>query len=389
MEDILIIGAGPVGSYIARQLAQQGHQVTVLERRNQLGQPVCCAGIISHDCARLLGADNLPVVKNLKSARVYSPSGQLVKMGRNEIQALTVNRGELDLVMAEQAQAAGARYLLGHKVIAIENRPQSINVSTNGTWHQSFSARLVIVASGFNLSLLKKLSLEASHDFAIGVQAVAETAQLEELAVFVGPRYSPGFFGWLQPLDEQKALLGLLSRKRSAAHFSNLAGLLQQKGLISRVYKPLYRGVNLKPLPKTYGNRFVVVGDAAGQVKPLTAGGLYYGLRAARHAIDTVNAAFLSKDFSARLLAGYQRQWQAELMGDIRLSRLGRKIFEKFNNQQIEGIFNSIIKGGLAEKFAMDQSLTFDSHGRVVLKTLKEPAFYRALSGLLFSGFKI
>ena len=70
-----------------------------------------------------------------------------------------------------------------------------------------------------------------------------------------------------------------------------MASLLSQEKIKSDKAELNYGGIPLKPLPRTYGQRLVVVGDAAGQVKPTTGGGIYYGLLCADIAAGTLHRA--------------------------------------------------------------------------------------------------
>ncbi len=387
MQDVLIIGAGPIGSYTAKHLAKQGFKVTVIEKRKRLGNPVCCAGIISPACANLMDIGETPVViRRFNSANVYSPSRRVINISRSETQAVTVNRGLLDEIMAIKAEEAGAIVLYGQEVVNISIDNDSVKVQTDPGHGLTLEGKMVIVAAGFNPVLNSCLGIGRPGDFAIGAQAIVETAGTNgDLEIYLGKAFAPGFFGWFQPLNDTRALAGLLSRKNTAFHFERFFEYLRTNKFARLDGKPRFRGVSLKPLTCTCRDRLMVIGDAAGQVKPLTGGGLYYGLRAAIQAIDVVSQAFSSGDFSARSLNKYQHLWQRELLRDIKHGRFARKLFESFNDRYIDSAFRAIEKEKLAEKLAGDLTIGFDDHGRVVSKAFKKPSFYRALLRMVFS----
>ena len=97
------------------------------------------------------------------------------------------------------------------------------------------------------------------------------------------------------PTASGRARVGLLSRRNPGLYLSKLlASLLAQGKLASSEAEPSYGGIPLKPLPRIYGERLLVARDAAGQVKPTTGGGIYFGLLCADMAADTLHQALQS-----------------------------------------------------------------------------------------------
>ncbi|MBN1369279.1 MAG: NAD(P)/FAD-dependent oxidoreductase [Dehalococcoidaceae bacterium] len=378
MQDILIIGAGPAGSYTARHLANLGFKVTVIDKQPGLGNPVCCAGIISPECIDMAGIGQSPVIRRLNSARVFSPMGQTLNLYRNGTQAVTVDRAQMDRLMTEKAIEAGAEYIPGKKVTGIEFDNDRVKLMAGSKSRLKIEGRMLVMAAGFNPALTAAAGLGKVADFAVGAQVRVETEEATELKVFLSSRFAPGFFAWLEPLQNGEALAGLLARKNAFAYLEAFIEHLKKSKGTRLAGKPEYRGVSLAPLRKTYARRVLVTGDCAGQIKPLTGGGVYYGLKAAEAAVKTINTAFQNGDFSASALAGYQRLWQNMFMKDIRFSRFGRRIIESFSDRRMEKAFTAVMRAGLVEKLAGDENLRFDHHGKVVMRALAEPAFYRA-----------
>ena len=92
---------------------------------------------------------------------------------------------------------------------------------------------------------------------------------------------------------------------------------------------------------------------------------------------------FAHGDFSREALSGYQKAWKAEIGQDIRLGRMARRVYEKIDARRLESAFTCAIKTRLFDRLADDSELKFDDHGKVMLKILKTPAFYRVLASLL------
>ena len=146
---MVIIGGGPVGSYVACRLAGMGHKVTVLERKQRVGEQVCCTGIIGQECVSSFGIKDV-ILRQVNSARLFSPSGNLLRLWREETQASVLDRAAFDIAMADRAQAKGAKYLLDSPVREIEIEDDRVRIEAS---HQgeglNFEARAVVIATGF------------------------------------------------------------------------------------------------------------------------------------------------------------------------------------------------------------------------------------------------
>jgi flavin-dependent dehydrogenase len=143
--------------------------------------------------------------------------------------------------------------------------------------------------------------------------------------------------------------------------------------------------IPLSPIRRTYADRLVAVGDAAGQVKPTSGGGIYYGMLCAEAAAEVLAEALRRDDLSARFLSRYERAWRGRIGAEIRAGRLFRRIFERMTGEEIDAVFRVLASDGVLEEVAAEAR--FDWHRGVILAMLRHPR----LSGLLlrkalFSG---
>ena len=87
MYDVLVIGGGPVGSYVAYKLAEMGYGVVVVEQKKRLGEQVCCTGIIGQECVSSFAVDDNVILRRVNSAKLFSPSGKWLRLRREQTQA--------------------------------------------------------------------------------------------------------------------------------------------------------------------------------------------------------------------------------------------------------------------------------------------------------------
>jgi len=169
------------------------------------------------------------------------------------------------------------------------------------------------------------------------------------------------------PRTPSRALVGLLSRRGTGLYFRRFLAWLREQGkIVSEGVSPRYRGVSLRPLAKTHGDRLVVVGDAAGQVKPTTGGGIYYGLLCADIAADYLARALRSDKLSARDMAGYEREWRRRLGRELRFGGYARRLYERLDDGQLDRLFDITEHSGLDKTLWNRPDLSFDWHGEMV-----------------------
>jgi digeranylgeranylglycerophospholipid reductase len=372
MHDIIIIGAGPAGSLAAYRLAARGHKVLVLEKKPRPGMKTVCTGIIGQECADVFNIDERAILRKVNTASLFSPSGKRLHLRRAEPQACIIDRTAFDTAMAEQAQQAGAEYHFNRRVqnVIVENDHTTVTVEYRGK-AQVIPSRVVVIASGFNPGLIRRLGLGEFRDFTIGVQTEVKSPDTDEVEVYFGDM-APGFFAWLVPTIPPMARVGLLSRRNAGLYLKKWLAELAARGKIAPDEVGIkYGGIPLRPLSRTCGERLVVIGDAAGQVKPTSGGGIYYGLLSTEIAAEILHKALQDDDLSAKRLARYERGWRKKLGREIRTGYWFRRLFERMNHRQIDRIFAIVKAVGIDEALLKAEDLAFDWHGRTIMRLLK------------------
>jgi digeranylgeranylglycerophospholipid reductase len=368
--DVIIIGGGPCGSYIARSLSQQGYRVVVVEKNGRVGDDICCTGILGQECLNTFGFDNGLVLRQFSSAQLFSPSGKCLRLYREAPVAAIVDRPCLDVSLAKQAEAAGTDYLFGAMATDITPDPDAVKVRVNGQ-HQGkvLKAETAIIATGFGSPLPARLGLGEIKQFGLGAQAEVAINGVNEVEVYLDQNLSPGTFAWLVPTSDGRGLAGLLSQRQANGQLQSFLDSLCRQGKIASSHVPYSQAlVPFKPLPKTYANRVLVVGEAAGQVKPISGGGIYYGLLCAGIAAEVISQAFSVGDFSASTLSAYQKRWRARLNRELTIDYWARALFARLSNQHIEFLFRRASQKGVSELVAANTNFSFDWHSGILLR---------------------
>jgi digeranylgeranylglycerophospholipid reductase len=372
MYDVIVVGGGPTGSHAAARLAGAGHNVLVLEKNARPGEKSACTGIVGQECVDKFNIDDNVILQRLNSASLFSPSGKQLHLRREETQACVLDRAAFDVSMAGRAQKAGAEYRFGHRVTDVRIEPQAVIVTVASAGREnSLRARAVVIAAGFSPGLVSRLGLGGYRDLAIGVQAEVSAPDIKEVEAYFG-EVAPGFFAWLVPSAPGVVKAGLIGRQRPGFYLRAWLSQLASEGKIATSEAKIrFGGIPLKPLPRTYSERMLVVGDAAGQVKPTTGGGIYYGLIGADIAADTLHKALQEDDLSANSLARYERGWRRKLGGELRTGYWARRLFERLSPRQVDRLFDVIKAGGIDEALLKAPDLSFDWHGRAIASLLK------------------
>jgi digeranylgeranylglycerophospholipid reductase len=364
--DIIVIGAGPAGSRAAAQLAGRGRRVLVLERAAAPGHKTACTGLVSMECARAFDIPDDIILRTVNSARLFSPCGEVLRVERAEPQAAVLDRSAFDALLAGRARDAGAELLFSHRATGISLRPDAAVVSYDSPEGSgTLEARAVVLASGYGPNLVGSLGLGEYRYSAAGAQAEV-TADIEEVEVYFG-QVAPKFFGWLVPAGPGRARVGLLSRDAPGPRLQPWLAALADAGRIVPAEADIsYGRVPLHPLRRTYRDRLLVVGDAAGQVKPITGGGIYFGLLAADLAAETLHRAFERDDFSVSFLRSYERSWREKLGRELRRGYRVRKAMEMFGDRFLDSLFRWAARRGVDRALADAGDLAFDRHARAL-----------------------
>jgi len=197
-----------------------------------------------------------------------------------------------------------------------------------------------------------------------------------DVEVHFGSAVAPRGFGWAVPVWRQGrpyARLGVMSAGDAPAHFGRLVGRVADRwGLDDpQVGPPRQKILPLTSIPRTFGDRLIVVGDAAGLVKPTTGGGIYYSLVSGDIGASVLAGALGDDDLSAARLAGYEEQWRTRLEDELDTQLTFRSIAQAMPDEDIEGLFELARTDGIMP--IIRRTATFNRHRQLIVALLKHP----------------
>ena len=361
--DVAVVGAGPAGAHAAESLAKQGLNVVLIERDPEPGSPVHCTGIVSAECFERYELPNALLIRSISSFMLRSPSGRGATVRRKSTQAYVLDRVALDKLLVERAVTSGAELLCSTMVNDIQWSGSAVEIDATrdgAAFHVTASAG--IIATGFGAKLPKRAGLGSPQDFLSGCQAVVEANNIDQLEVLTGAAYGSGGFGWLVPWKPGYALTGLMTRRDTMGYLSDHVHNLQQAGRVGRVHE-LYR---CRAIPLGAPNRTVVdgivgVGDAVGQVKPTSGGGIYFGMLSADIAAAVVGDAVRAGDVSATKLLPYELMWRSLLESEIQQGDALRRLIEQLPDSVVEHMHRLLNVPGL-RRVLVAAAPSFDWH---------------------------
>jgi len=379
--ELIIVGAGPTGLITAWEAANRGIHPIIIEEHKKVGVPCHCAGLISLKALSELDISrNENFIQNkFRGARLFSPSGLSFTIEKKRAVACVVERVDLDRFLAKRAVRAGAEIKYGWKANHIERIRDGVIRLRGDKW--SINANLIVDAEGVYSRLLKRTSLKP-----LGLDKTLPALQFDLIGVNLDPDYveihlgrrvAPGFFAWVIPLSEDSARVGLACRGANP------------RRLLEKFIKRRFHGKNLSrisirsgrvttggPLRKTYTDNLIVVGDAAGQVKPLTGGGIFVGGVCARIAGWVVADAIKRGRVDSAFLSRYEALWKEKLGTEFTYTRLVRRIIDKFSDRTIDKIFRVIIGKDLERLISLEGDM--DMHGYSIIRMMRK-AFWKIL----------
>lgn len=379
--DVIVAGGGPAGSMAAKCCAKAGLDTLLLEEHAAAGTPVQCAGLLSTNAFFECEVSDRSVIQTVSGARVVSGLGCEFSFDAGEIKAYVVDRSAFDREMLEAAANAGAEIMLKTSVTGASADNNGCTVSTRGvSGEQDFRTKMVIAADGPRSIFSRFFGMERAPVILSGIQADVPY-ECDGKLVELHPYASPGFFGWVIPAGKGRARVGLCAEKDTNTLF---AEFIKQFGPTS--VHQVTGTIPLGIMSRTYGNRTLFCGDAAGFAKPTSGGGVYTGARSARHAADIAARCMESGDFGDRALSGYESLWKADFGRELAFGMRLYKMRKNLTTEIIDDLCRVMNEKGMAEDIVRYGDM--DRPGRIVKRMIFNPSIYRVAGKVIGSELR-
>ena len=371
--DVVVIGAGPAGNICAYLTAKAGLSTLVLEEHEAPGLFVNCTGIIGVEAFKRLNLPTEQILSSLQTITFYAPSGRSFRYDPGQPLAHVVSRAQFDQALAELAKEEGVEYRYGAHIRLIRVDSFTVELREREEDLQPISGRVAVIATGFGSNLPLQVGLQGPRAIVYGAQAEVEMTDLKDVEIYLGKEVAPEAFAWVVPLSPGRARVGLVVPKEAPRYFQNF---LRHPSIRPRIKteqpKMLLSPIPIELIERSYTDRVLVVGEAAGQVKTTTQGGIYYGMLCAAMAAETIRKAFQKDDFRAQTLRSYERAWHQAIGQELKAGLSLRELFGQLSDAQIDamvelGTHDDII--GLVRRLAQ-----FDWHRELIQSSLRLPA---------------
>jgi digeranylgeranylglycerophospholipid reductase len=376
--DVLVAGGSVAGLLTARELASRGISVVVVEEHHEIGTPEHCGGMVSAQGLNKLGImPDSNVFQNFVTKTIITSPSSRVELNSENQNVIVIDRRALDKQIAHQAQRAGAaiRTRCTFKSIGSDGTKRFIAKTTDG----DISCRYFVDARG-----IASLASSGRENFLPSAQYEIYASWIKDdiVQVTFDSDLYPGFFAWIIPTGQGIGKVGVAGRGINVS--TALKDFVESRGerysTIRKIFAPIWIG---GAIDSFVTGKTILVGDAAGQTKPSTAGGIYScgiaGILAGRAIAETIN---LNEDSALKV---YEQEWRNLFQNEFRKMTMARKVLERLDNKALDEIINSLTEHKLRE---IIESTDFDYHSNVLSLILGSGVGVKLTRTLLGNEFR-
>lgn len=387
--DVCIIGGSLAGNYLSYLLSKSNLNILVIEEHKEVGLPFQCAGIISQKLSTLIDLPKNIVLNRVKIAKIISPSGKFIKLSGEE-QPFIIDRIALDKYFFEKIKDnKNITYYFGEKFKSFQYindiHQKMVLIKTN---KHSIKARMLIGCDGPLSSVSKLLGLKQSVIYATQIR-IRENFYQNEAVMWFDPKWKE-LFGWIVPEGNNIYRIGLASSNNVSKKFKtyieklnlNLDNKIDQQGGIIPYGK----------MKKSVFDNILLLGDAAGQVKATTGGGIVMLLTAAKFAAFSIIKCFKNNNFSKKFLEKfYEKPCLSTIGKELKIHFLIRLLLEQLNDDDYDNFFQIVKTTKIEQIISLYGDMDFPR--KIVIKLLKNITFikffFRIIKKNPFLLFKI
>ena len=371
--DVVVAGGSVAGLLSAREISSKGFSVLVIEEDYEIGTPEHCGGLVSIAGLEELGV--IPFRKTfdhmMESAEIKSPDGKSFTINSKKQKVVEISRRELDKQIAFQAQKNGTE-------IKVRTSFQEVTNTGIRTNEENIDCKIFVDARGVSSLIHKdRTGILSSAQYEI----YADWIKKGKVEVIFDQEKYPGFFAWIIPSNEGKGKVGVAGKGINVSE--TLDKILKERGKFSTIRK-IFAPIWVKgPIEKFIDGKTVIVGDAAGQAKPTTAGGIYTSGMGGVYAGQAISKFLETNEISD--LQEYQKKWTNRFGKEFEKQIIARKILQRIDNQTINKLFESITPEITNE---ISDKEDFDFHTSSIIKLLGIKGSLKTAQTLIGAEFK-
>jgi digeranylgeranylglycerophospholipid reductase len=358
--DVLIAGGSVAGLATARECSSNGNSTIVIEEDHEIGTPEHCGGMVSLSGLQKLGLmlDSNNYQNAVPMARIRSKSASF-EISAEKQNVVVVDRRGLDKQIAKQAEDAGAQIRTRCTFKSITKKESNYTIKTSDG---EIKCKYFVDAKGLgSLKGASQNGILASAQFEVYAKWIeGKTVEI----LFDSDKY-PGFFMWIIPMGDGRGKIGVAGKgiNTSVALHEFIRSKGEKYSIIRKIFAPIWIG---GPRSQFVFDRTLIVGDAAGQTKPTTAGGIFSCGMGGVLAGQAISNAIEKNDDS--LLYEYEKSWKSMFQKEFQSMLLARKVLERLDNKAIDGIFSSLSKKAITD---VSNFSDFDFHSSALALFLK------------------
>ncbi len=355
--DVITVGGSVSGLLAAKGVADAGHTVQLLEKDLEIGMPERCDGLVSMKCLEKIGiAPTNNIIQNIiKRAIFYSPSGLTAEIDASRQRVLVLDRSQFDRELAKIASKTGVDIKVGNKVINNIEKNGVVRVKSKSGVHTS---KWIVNATGYSSLSNRKMTMQAAK-----FEVIGNWFDRDRVEIYFDQKKSPGYFIWVIPISNDTAKVGAAGN--GVNQFKILDEFITAKGGTA-IKKTAAQIVVGGPIENFISGHIVSVGDAAGQAKPTTGGGIYSGGIGGMLAGKYLGESLSSEDPSK--VIEYENDWRNLFNKEFGLLFRARKVLERLDNNNIDKIFRAISSSDILTKISLESD--FDYHSVALLRAL-------------------
>ncbi|KYK34041.1 MAG: hypothetical protein AYK22_00990 [Thermoplasmatales archaeon SG8-52-3] len=388
--DVVVVGAGPAGSTAAKFLSEKGIKVLLLDKDKFPRDKPCGGGLPVRVFNRFPYINDDFIESYSYSASAYSPTLKYkLEFQRDEPLIAMILRKKFDNQLVKLAINSGTKFIDKKTVIDIKISNNSAKILLDDK--TTFESDIVIGADGIWSTIAKKIGLCKNYKNICMCVFEEYNVNQKTLDRYLGEtrrchihfkvNKSAGY-GWVFPKKEhinigvtefRQAIHNQKNKKTIKEKYIEYLKILKKDKVLPEDFEiGRIRGAALptRPLEKTYSDRVIICGDAAGFANPVTGEGIFHAMASGEIAAEVITRALEKNNTSEKFLSKYQKNWYKDFGKDLKLLYKISDLWGKENEKFID----IICKDDKLSEYSVDAII-----GRLNARTCRKKMIRRLL----------